>query len=181
MNWVEILTWVSFFSGGMLILLLLISLFSGLELDTDVDAHVDLDTHTDVDSGGLGLVKGGLTFIAVSAWVIKMIIVSGTTLYMAILAGIASGMVAVLFLSWIFNLLLKNQVNVNWSPDLAIGKTAKVYLRIPENGNGIIKVKINGVFRELKATTNEKEIATGKEIYIEDYDGKYAVVSLIEE
>lgn len=183
MNWVEILTWVSFFSGGLLILLMLMSLLAGFDIgiETDIDSDVDIDADTDVDSGGLGMIKGGLTFISVSAWVVRMVLISGVTVYMAVLAGLAAGIVAVIFLSWIFRLLLRNQHNVNWSPDLAIGKSAKVYLKIPQDGNGIIKVKINGVFRELKATTEDKsDIATGKQIYIKDYDGTYAIVSLLE-
>ena len=175
MDWIEILTWVSIFSGGLLILLLIVSIFAGSDMDADVD-------DPSVDSGGIGLLKGGLTFIAVGAWVIKLVIASGTSILIAIISGLITGILAVLFLSWIFRLLLKNQQNVNWTQDEAIGKTGKVYLRIPKGGSGLIKVKINGVYRELKARTEDvTDIATGSEIFVSDYDGNFAIVSLLEE
>jgi membrane protein implicated in regulation of membrane protease activity len=180
MNWVEILTWISITSGGFLILLLLVSILVGG--DADVDADVDVDAgDVDVDSGGLGMLKGGLTFIAVSSWIVRTVLVSGISLWQALLLGVFSGILAVLFLSWIFKLLLRNQQYSNWSPDEAIGKTGKVYLKIPPSGNGLIRVNINGTFRELKAvTSDEDEIATGAEVYISDYDGTNAVVSQLE-
>ena len=180
MNWVELLTWISIASGGLLVLLLLVSIIFGG--DADMDADVDVDVDASVDSGGLGLLKGGLTFIAVSSWIVRTVLASGISLWQALLLGVFSGILAVLFLSWIFRLLLKNQQYSNWSPDEAVGKTAKVYLKIPSSGNGLIRVNINGIFRELKAVTNDKEeIPTGEEVFISDYDGDHAVVSQLEE
>ena len=174
MNWIEILTWVSIFSGGLLILLLLVSIFAGSDIDVDID-------DPSVDTGGVGILKGGLTFIAVGAWVIKLVLASGTSLLMAVISGLITGVLSVLFLSWLFRLLLKNQHNVNWSQDEAIGKTGKVYLKIPSEGDGLIKVKIHGVYRELKAKTEEEsDIATGSEIFISDFDGTHAIVSQLE-
>lgn len=184
MNWVELLTWISIASGGLLILLLLVSIIVGADADVDADVDFDVDVDAgdaDVDSGGLGMLKGGLTFIAVSSWIVRTVLVSGISLWQALLLGVISGILAVLFLSWIFKLLLRNQQYSNWSPDEAIGKTAKVYLKIPPSGNGLIRVNINGTFRELKAVTgDEDEIATGSEVYISDYDGTNAVVSQLE-
>lgn len=174
MNWVEILTWVSIFSGGMLILLLLLSIFLGADSDTDI-------ADGDLDSGGIGILKGGLTFIAVSSWVVKLIISGGSSIYMAILGGLLTGIAAVAALSYVFKLLLRNQENVNWSQDEAIGKSGKVYLKVTPDGHGLIKVKINGVYRELKAITQDNnEIPTGEEIYVADFDGSHAIVTALE-
>ena len=183
MNWVEILTWISITAGGLLILLLLVSIIVGADADVDADVSVDVDAGgADLDSGGIGLLKGGLTFVAVSSWIIRTVLISGITLWQALLLGVFSGILAVLLLSWIFRLLLKNQQYSNWSPDEAIGKTAKVYLKIPAAGNGLIRVNINGTFRELKAVTDDSdEIATGEEVFISDYDGTNAVVTALKE
>jgi len=55
----EILTYISIFSGGILILLLFLSILGGLDLDFDFpDGDGEVDS-----SGGIGIVKGGLTFI----------------------------------------------------------------------------------------------------------------------
>jgi len=67
----DILFWVSIFSGGLLVLLLILSLIGGLDIDVDTDlGPTDLDT----DAGGLGLFKGFLTFLSTSAWMIKIMI-----------------------------------------------------------------------------------------------------------
>jgi len=68
---ITILTWVSIVAGGILILLMLLSLIGGLDLDLDLGSP-DVDT----DAGGIGLIKGILTFTSVSSWVIKVLLVS---------------------------------------------------------------------------------------------------------
>jgi len=170
---IEILTWISIFSGGALILLMLVSLIAGSETDMEV-------SDGDADVGGIGVLKGGLMFIAVFSWVMKIILETETPIYMAILAGLLAGLVSVLFLSWIFKLLLKNQHEVNWSPDEAVGKTGKVYLKIPVNGSGIINVEIHGALRELKAKNlDDQEIPTGSNIFINDYEDGFAQVTIM--
>lgn len=173
MNIIEILTWVSIISGGLLILMMGISLLAGIEWEVEV-------ADGDLDSGGIGLTKGGLTFISVSSWIVKIILESGTPVYLAILAGLMSGIVSVIILSWVFRLLLRNQVNVNWLPEDAIGKTGKVYLKVPTDGSGIVLVTIKGSKRELKAKTKDpKDIPTGAKVFINDYENGFAEVSIL--
>ncbi len=172
MAWMEILMWVSFISGGLLILLMLLSLLGGLDLDVDFG-------DADIDSGGLGLLKGGLTFISVCSWVVRLVLDTSSSITVAIVSGFLSGIIGVLILSWLFRILLRNQEEVNWDPDMAVGNTGKVYLKIPKGGSGIVKVKIHGAIRELKAVSQEDEIPTGAEIYVNDYDGTHAVVTTV--
>lgn len=174
---ITIITYVSIFCGGLLILLMLLSLLGGLDFDLDLG-----DSDVDTDAGGLGLVKSALTFISVCCWVVRVVLLMNVNPILAVTAGIGSGVIAVVFLSWILGMLLKNQVNVNWHPEQAKYKMAKVYLRIPKmNGSGIIHININGATRELKAkTTDNLDIATGAQVYIEDYQDGYAIVSKFE-
>lgn len=170
---IDILMWISVISGGILVLMLLLSLVGGFDLDLDVD----IETDTDFDTGGLGLVKGVLTFVTFSTWIAKVIIISGINLYLVTLIAGLSGLFAVFVLGLVMKLLLKNVSNVNWHPEDAINKSGKVYLRIPTIGSGIIQVKINGSTRQLKATTDDKEIKTGSEILVlEVVDGVAKVI-----
>ena len=69
------LTWVSIITGGILILLMLISLISGLDLDMDLDLEMG-STDIETDAGGIGVIKGLLVFVSVTSWVIKIFLAS---------------------------------------------------------------------------------------------------------
>lgn len=169
----QILFYTSIISGGILFLLLLLSLVGGLDLD------FDLDINADVDAGGLGLIKSGLTFISIGAYVGKLMLLASKNPTITILVSVVSGAIAVFIVSYFLKLLLKLQSNVNWEFHEAEGKSAKVYLRIPEDGTGIIKVNINGVTRELKAkTVDQKEVATGEEVLVLQVNEEIAEVTL---
>ena len=170
------LTYISLIAGGLLVALLLLSLIGGLELDFDFDAPVD------ADAGGIGILKGGLTFISIGSWVIKLVLVSSANPTLAFTAGIIAGLVAVLVMAAFLRLLLKQQEVTNWNPSDALFKTGKVYLRIPASGTGIIHIIINGAQRELKARSKDGElIATGASILVEDVEGGIAIVSTYQE
>lgn len=168
---VNILTYISIISGGLLLVLMLLSLVGGLDLDVDIG-------ETDVDSGGLGVFKTALTFLSIGAWVGKVVVVTTNNTGMAIVAAIVSGALAAFILATILRVLLKNQKFVETSPDLAIGKQGKTYLKIPSQGSGIVQVTVDKTSREFKAkSSSEKEIGTGVAIYVEDYRDGYLIVS----
>lgn len=169
---IDILTYISIFSGGFLLLLMLLSLLGGLDLD------VDFDHGGDTDAGGFGLMKTVLTFVSVAAWVGKVVIATTQNPTIALLSAIVSGILAVFILSTVLKALLRNQKFVDTSVDIAVGKTGKVYLKIPQNGNGIVQVKINDAVRDIKAKTDSGEdLATGTAVFIEDYRDGYLIVS----
>lgn len=166
------LTYISFAAGGILILLLLLSLLGGLDLDLDIG-----DSDVSADAGGLGLIKGILTFVSVTSWVIKLVIVSQQSLWVAVIIGCIAGGTALWLLSFVFRTLLKNQENVNWSMRDALYQRGTVYLRIPPAGSGIVYIEVKGVRRELKAKSNsEEEIKTGASIYVTDIEDEYVIV-----
>lgn len=159
---IEILTYISIFSGGILILLLFLSILGGLDIDIDFPGG-----DTDVDSsGGIGIVKAALTFISVSSWVVKVILATKANLLIAIFGGLVGGYIAVFLIKKIFQLLLTQTENKNWEFEDAIHQSAKVYLEIPEEGSSIIQVLVNGVSRALKAKSIDKtDIATGESVF----------------
>jgi len=169
---IEVFTWISIFSGGLLILLLLLSLLGGLDLDIG-------DTDVETDAGGLGIVKSLLTFLSIGSWVVKLVLAVENNPTYAFGVGIIAGLLAVFLLSQLFKIILKNQSNVNWTREDALFKEAKVYLKIPAgSGTGLIQVNINGATRELKAKSGSKEdIPTGSVVLVEDIENNIAVVS----
>ncbi|WP_235296158.1 hypothetical protein [Portibacter marinus] len=171
---IQIFYYISIISGGLLFILLLLSILGGMDLD------LDLGVDTEVDAGGLGIVKSGLTFIAIGSYTAKLLLGASTNPILTILLSLISGVAAVFILSYFLRLLLSLQSNVNWDYHQAEGKNAEVYLRIPEEGTGLIKVNINGVNRELKAKASE-EIATGSEVLILQVDQEVAEVILYKE
>ena len=173
---IEILQWVSITTGGILIILMLLSIIGGLDFDLDIgDTDVDAETGS---GGGIGVIKGALTFVSVTSWVIKLLLATNENLFLAIGIGIFAGLAALSLLNWLFKTLLKNEENVNWSMDDALFQQGKVYLRIPSgNGNGIVHVEIKGVSRELKAKTlHQHEISTGSNIVVTDVESDFVYV-----
>ncbi len=173
---IQICFYTAIFSGGTLFLLLILSLFGGLDVDLDFEAG-----DVDVDTGGLGIVKSVLAFLTFSAWMGYVLLNASVNPIVTLVASLATGIATVFILSWFFRFLLKMQSNVNWSYLDASGKPGKVYLKIPEDGTGLIQVKINGVMRELKAKSSDaKEIPTGSDILILEIDEEIAEVILHE-
>lgn len=170
---IEILTWVSIIAGGILILLVLLSLVGGLDLDLDMPG-----SDVDVDAGGLGVVKGLLTFVTTSSWVLKVLLATGKHPGFAIGIAIFCGLVAFFLLNLMLVALMKNNANVNWSINDAHSQKGTVYLKIPAtDGTGIVQVKIKGAMRELKAKSfNKKEIETGSNVMVVEVDEEYVVV-----
>lgn len=167
------LTWIALISGGFLIIILLLSIFSSIDFDIDVDMG-----STDVDAGGLGVLKGGLTFISVSAWVIKLMLTFNNHPWVAVLIGLASGVLAFYILRYLLRILLRNESNVNYNMEDALFQKGTVYLRIPANGgSGIINIEIKGAQREFKAkTSGEEEIETGANVVVVDVIDEFAIV-----
>jgi membrane protein implicated in regulation of membrane protease activity len=161
-NLLEILLWTAWVSGGMLVVLLLLSILGGLDLDIDVDTHTDVDVDA---SGSLGLIKWILVFLAMGALVARYTLQVELHPALALGSGAIAGTLSGLFLSWLMRLLLRNQEEGNWYPEDAIGNEGKVYARIHPDQTGIVKVVVGGAYREIKATAS-KPIPTGTTVKI---------------
>ena len=168
------LTWISIIAGGLLILLLLLSFIAGLDFDLDIDPGA---SDIDADAGGLGILKGTLTFVSVSSWVIKVLLATDQHPAIAIVIGLLVGLLAFAILSYLIKVLMRNDENVNWEMDDAMFQTGSVYLKIPKNGEGIVHINIKGVDRELKAKLRgDTEIPTGSSVRVVDIENHYVIV-----
>ncbi len=165
---ITILFYISMISGGILVAMLLLSLISGLDIDIDFG---------DGDDGG-GIIKPTLIFFSIGAYIVRGFLMAESNPIIALIAGIASGALAVFILSLLLKWILSQQENVNWSINDALYQKGKTYLKVPKNGSGIIQIDINGVTRELKAKTNDKtDIPTGALVQVEKIDGDIAIVT----
>ncbi len=179
----DILFWVGATAGGLLILLLLISIFSGMEIggDVDVDAGGDMDAHAEGGSGdaGLGLVKTVLTFVSVGAFTARAVLVNTAWSWpLVIFTAIVAGAVAVFILTWFFRWLLRNQEEGTWHLWQAEGKMGRVYVPIPPHGKGRIVVKINEVNREMSARSNHDEpLGTHDKVLVMEAKDDHVVVA----
>ena len=169
----ELLTTISLIAGGILFLLLLLSIIGGLDFDFDMDFDAD---------GGLGGVKSVLTFVSAGAWVTKLVLQTYDRPVLAFTVGIAAGAIGVFLLSRLVRFMLSQEENVNFRPEDALFQKGKVYLRIPPTGDGMVNVNVNGASREFKARTQDgTELPTGTPIEVvnlED-DGRVVVRQLV--
>lgn len=168
---ITILTYVALIAGGILVLMMVLSLFAGLDLELDLDADAD------VDDAGYGAVKSVLTFLSIGAWTMRLVLLSNMSIWVAVIIGLIAGSIAVWLLTKIFKLLINNDENVNWEMKNAVYQEGKVYLKIPAEGEGIVQVLVNGVNRELKAKSkNNIDLKTGEKIVVMNIEGDYAMV-----
>ncbi len=162
---ITLLTYLSLITGGLLVLLLLVGIVGGIDLDVDSD----LDTESSPGLGGVGIVKGALTFLSIGSWTMKLMLVTSSNPVVSLVLGIAAGSISVYLLSLVVSWLLQQEADVNWQAQDALRQSGKVYLRIPEGGEGIVQVEVKGGLREMKARSLQgNDIPTGAKIMVED-------------
>ncbi len=167
----NILFWTGTIAGGLLIILLLISIFSGMEIGGDIDIDAgggDADVHADASDGSLGLLKSLLTFISVGAFTARAIFMNTSWSWtLVIISALVAGALAVLLLTWFFRWLLRNQEEGTWHLWQAEGKEGNVYVPIPPGGKGRITVKIDMVDREIAARSEkDRTIGTHEKVLV---------------
>ncbi len=183
----NLLFWAGTIAGGLLILLLLISIFAGMDMggDVDVDAGGDMDAHADADASGasLGILKTLLTFISVGAFTARAIFLNTSWSWaLVITSALIAGVVAVLLLTWFFRWLLKNQEEGNWRLWQAEGKVGSVYVPIPPGGKGRVIVQIDNVNREMAAKSeNARTLGTHEKVLVVEAKEDYVIVAPMEE
>ena len=101
-------------------------------------------------------------------------------MFLIILAALVGILFVVIFFVVIKQILKLTEDNT-FNIDKLIGKTAEVYLRIPEarSGNGKIQVSLNGTNHELLAITETGEIASGSLVRIIRVEDKILIVEKI--
>lgn len=135
----------------------------GLGGDGDIDPDVDVDQIEGGDSLNFLSIRalaGFLTFFGLVGW-------GGTANHwgggVTVLASFAAGASVMVFVAFIMRMFQRMHSQGNVDPRNAVGKTARVYLKVPggHGGKGKITVSVQGRSMEFEAVTSGVEIPSG--------------------
>ena len=179
MNWTLETLYLACFAlgGGVVLVQTLALLFGGVD-HSDVDAG-QLD-HADIGHAGSGESHAGdtgmslLSVRSVSAFLACFGLVgwggtrAGWSTVPALAAAFAAGALALVLVAYLFASVRKLGAQGNIDPQNAVGRAARVYLRIPGKGagKGKITIALQGRTVEYHASTSGEEIPTGREVRV---------------
>jgi len=161
--------------GAVLLIQTVMLLFGGGDTDAPhVDMHPDIGASDSGESPGHDAGLGLLSIRSLAAFVCFFGLAGmygvargwdGST---TLLVSLGVGCVMLLLVAWVFSLQRKLYAAGNVQPANAVGRTARVYLKIPaENqGKGKVTVAVQGRTVEYSALTMGAEIPTGAEVKI---------------
>lgn len=142
-----------FFLGQMV--MALVGLGSGADLDTHVGASFDHDSPHDaqdsVNAFKLLSVRSVLAFFTLFTWAGGLYMSRGVSPSLAVVYALAWGLVAMVLVSLLMHLLRRMSETGNIRIGSCVGNPASVYLNIPAGGTGEIRVVCDGVVSVLKA------------------------------
>ena len=159
--------------GGSVLLiqtLLLLFGFGGGD-DFDFDADVDVELGGSESAFGFLSVRGAasfLTFFGLSGWGAAS---AGWSLGATLGVSLLAGALIMAFVGWLFSLQSKLYSQGNLDPGRAVGRVARVYLRIPAGGQGKGKVTValqgrSEQFDAVSSTACEADLPTGSEVRV---------------
>jgi len=161
--------------GGVLVIQTVMMLFGGGDHDVPhVDTGVDIGAsdsgeQANHDSGfGLLSVRSLAAFVCFFGLTGLYGTTAGWSTTTSLIASLVAGGVMLVAVAWLFSMQKKLYSAGNLVPANAIGRTARVYLKIPaaNGGKGKVTVSIQGRTQEYGALTRGAEIATGAEVKI---------------
>ena len=161
--------WVCAVAGSIVMVIqLLLTIFGGGDVDTDVFAADALDAST---LGDLFTLKNFVNFFVGFGWAgvtFRQYIDSNSWL---IVVAVLFGLLFIAMFMFLYKKLMKLESNSAVGASACVGKSADVYLRIPaaRSGKGKIQISLNGVAREFDAITDCTEmIPSGAVVVVEE-------------
>jgi hypothetical protein len=143
--------------------------FVGMDFSTDFDADAsNVDGHADA-SYPFFSIRSLVNFLLGLGWGGVCFYDTFESKFWRAFAAIATGIVLVLVFVFIFKQMLQLKRDNTFQIGETVGKTASVYLVIPENksGKGKIQISIRGAFHEINAQTADERIPTGSTIRVD--------------
>jgi membrane protein implicated in regulation of membrane protease activity len=186
LTWIEIIYWASTIIGGILFLLRAALFFIAGAVDGDmVGDHGDIDVHqgdVDVHHGDVDAHHGDsdvsfkfLSLQSMTAFFMMFglsglaLVSSGIPTTFTILGGVVIGFFTVWVISLVFATMGRLQSEGTIRIKNAIGKSGSVYLTIPKNGTGQVRVSVQGSLKVFDAVSADKrKIQSGESIKVVD-------------
>jgi hypothetical protein len=179
--------WIIAAVASPILLLQLVATVLGMDsgdggMDVDMDTDVDMD---DADGSGSPFqfltFRNFIIFFTMFAWTGIVCRDNGLSNGWSSAIATAVGLFMMFVVSSMFFLMAKLQVDNTPQLKSAIGKTAKVYLTIPEKGTGKITVSIGGATREVNARSkNGKAFKSGESVKVIEMDDSEFIVDEIQ-
>ena len=176
----QIYFWVAIAASAILVFQLVMSL---LGLSDDGGADFDGDMSDGIDGFGDGFnlftFRGVVAFFTVASWSGYLLLLTETKEWLAITLSLVLGLVALVLVAVLLQQMLKLQASGNIDIDQAIGKTATVYLTVPQSPekSGKVNVLLQDRHTEFEAKTHcSRDIRTGEQVKIIGVDGNILIV-----
>jgi membrane protein implicated in regulation of membrane protease activity len=170
----QMIYWAISIPASLVFAIQLVMTFFGSDADADgLDAIGDADLSVDSDSGvGFQFIslKNFVAFFTVFGWVGLACVYSEMAGWATVLISTVAGIIMMLIMASIYYFMGKLTESGTLNMKTAIGKTATVYLYIPEKrkATGKVQLKIQG-YRTLDAMTDDDEaIPTGSIVQVVD-------------
>ena len=126
--------------------------------------------------------QGLVAMMAVGGWITYASSRGGLIWWASLLIGLAAGFVGVAIIALMYKIMSKLEHEGTLQMENGVGKTAEVYLTIPQatNGQGKISFKLQERLIEASAITkSDNPIKTGESVKIVSYDNNLYVVEKI--
>lgn len=175
LTWIETVYWASALIGGILFAFRAALFFIAGDVD-NLDGDLDGGGDTDLSFKLLSL--QGLTAFFMMFGLTGLAMVSGgIATPFTILGGAAVGLFSVWVISLIFSFFKRLQSDGTMKIENAIGQTGSVYLRIPENGSGQVRVTVQGGLKIFDARSlGGREIPTRAAVKVVQVQGGHTLI-----
>jgi membrane protein implicated in regulation of membrane protease activity len=131
------------------------------DVDADVDADADVDVDHDVTHDGtsestlaafkLFSMRSIVAFCTLFSWAGALYMSQGERTEMALMYGLVSGFIGMFAVAGLMHLMLRLTSTGTQRIGTAVGRRGTVYLDIPENGPGQVRVLVSGAVSYVKA------------------------------
>lgn len=155
------------FVTGIIYIIQTTMMFFGTDVDLDTDLDMDLDTDLDVDSTDIdnaqkdtGFTFGWLSFknlinfLLIFSLTGLISVEKGLSHSLAIILSILSGVIFIFIMGFLFSMMKK--LSQNSTPEMKdlVGEIGTVYLKIPINGTGQVKLTHGSALKIMDARSN---------------------------
>ncbi|MFZ5564802.1 MAG: NfeD family protein [Thermodesulfobacteriota bacterium] len=183
LNGVEYFFLVCAFIGAIFVVIRIILMISGFgdgaDSDMDMGGH-DADMHhADSDVGFKILSIQGLSSFLLMFGLVGLALYheSRTGILISMAGATAAGLATVWVIGKLFSMFVRLQASGTITMRDAVGKEGKVYLTIPEKGNGRAMITVGGSLREFDAiSAGGERLETGVPVKVVRVDGNTVVV-----